>query len=176
MTVYILYYVGLCCCCCVNIRLAQTPLDRFCSNSRNTCTSRIDAWKVDLKFLLINPNIGLKREICSKVLVFIFERPCCVYSISSRNLKLGGFEGANYHITTMFRGRFRGREAGQRSKGMILNPFLSNNAPPQPLGRFQQTLYQTLQVSILLSTTKPEFENVAPKRPHIKMSNLRMNF
>lgn len=44
-------------------------------------------------------------------------------------------------------------------KGMFLAPFHLNAGQPQPLDRFEQNLYQKLQIIILLSTSKPELRH-----------------
>lgn len=61
---------------------------------------------------------------------------------------------------------------------MFVVPFLSNATHLQPLNRFEQTLCHKLQVSVLLCTLKPEFENVALKRPRTEfkyVANFREN-
>lgn len=57
------------------------------------------------------------------------------------------------------------------SNGVFLIPFHSNADQLQPPHRLKQTLYQKLQVCPLISTLKPEFDNVAPERSRIEINN-----
>lgn len=50
-------------------------------------------------------------------------------------------------------------------KGMFLTLFISNTAYPQPLDRFKPTVCQKLQVSVLMSTSEPNYEHHTPERP-----------
>lgn len=52
-----------------------------------------------------------------------------------------------------------------RNKEYVSNPFLANSAQAQPLGRFELFLYKKFQFSVLLCTSKPEFNNVVLKGP-----------
>lgn len=67
-------------------------------------------------------------------------------------------------------------EAGQRSnEGDVSTPlFITNGAKTQPLDRFKQILCQKLQVSVLLRTSKLNFEKFASKRSCVQIKNFRI--
>lgn len=58
---------------------------------------------------------------------------------------------------------------------MFVTQFTSNVAQSQSLDWFEQTFYHLLKVSLLLVTSTPYFENVAPDSPLIQRANFRVN-
>lgn len=71
-----------------------------------------------------------------------------------------------------------GIEVGQslKIKGMVFTPFYWNGAQSQQRIQFKLQLYQQLlQISILLHNSKPEFENMSPKRLRIQMNSFHVN-